>query len=234
MNKPKLQTTPPASTADVRTGMTSADILHDFRDQLAYEQARFAEVATRNDQYMALAYAVRDRLLQRWIKTMQTYLDRKSRTVCYLSAEFLMGPQLGNNLVNLGIYEDARAAMEEAGLDLAELLEHEGEPGLGNGGLGRLAAGTELIVDYMVPDHLRDPDGRIYVELVAPVAAQRGEPWRTFFTPADLSGLLDAYGLATVEHARQHEMVDPVLWERTDALRPSTLTRIVRARVAPG
>ena len=71
---------------------------------------------------------------------MQTYLDRKSRTVCYLSAEFLMGPQLGNNLVNLGIYEDARAAMEEAGLDLAELLEHEGEPGLGNGGLGRLAA----------------------------------------------------------------------------------------------
>ena len=100
--------------------------------------------------------------------------------------------------------------------------------------LGRLAAGTELIVDYMVPDHLRDPDGRIYVELVAPVAAQRGEPWRTFFTPADLSGLLDAYGLATVEHARQHEMVDPALWERTDALRPSTLTRIVRARVAPG
>ena len=70
MNKPKLQTTPPASTADVRTGMTSADILHDFRDQLAYEQARFAEVATRNDHYMALAYAVRDRLLQRWIKTM--------------------------------------------------------------------------------------------------------------------------------------------------------------------
>ena len=140
MNEPKLQTTPPASTADVRTGMTSADILHDFRDQLAYEQARFAEVATRNDHYMALAYAVRDRLLQRWIKTMQTYLDRKSRTVCYLSAEFLMGPQLGNNLVNLGIYEDARAAMEEAGLDLAELLEHEGEPGLGNGGLGRLAA----------------------------------------------------------------------------------------------
>ena len=55
--------------------------------------------------------------------------------------------------------------------------------------------------------------------------------------PADgdgFAGLLDAYGLATVEHARQHEMVDPVLWERTDALRPSTLTRIVRARVSPG
>lgn len=130
----------PATTADVRTGMSSADILHDFRDQLAYQQARFPGVATRNDYYMALAYAVRDRLLHRWIKTMQTYLDRKSRTVCYLSAEFLMGPQLGNNLVNLGIYEDAGAAMKEAGVDLAELLEFEVEPGLGNGGLGRLAA----------------------------------------------------------------------------------------------
>src|SRR2546423_7594288 len=142
MNKPsqKSEAGAPRTTADVRTGMSSADILHDFRDQLAYQQARFPGVATRNDHYMALAYAVRDRLLHRWIKTVQTYLDRESRTVCYLSAEFLMGPQLGNNLVNLGIYEDARAAMKEAGVDLAELLEYEVEPGLGNGGLGRLAA----------------------------------------------------------------------------------------------
>src|SRR5882762_4262689 len=121
----------PSSTADVRTGMSSADILHDFRDQLAYQQGRFPGVATQTDHYMALAYAVRDRLLHRWIKTMQTYLDRESRTVCYLSAEFLMGPQLGNNLVNLGLYEDARIAMKETGVNLAEVLEHEVEPGLG-------------------------------------------------------------------------------------------------------
>ncbi len=126
MNKPsqKTHTVPLPSSADVRTGMTSADILHDFRDQLAYQQGRFPGVATENDHYMALAYAVRDRLLHRWIKTMETYLDRESRTVCYLSAEFLMGPQLENNLVNLGIYEEACAAMKEAGLGLTELLEH--------------------------------------------------------------------------------------------------------------
>src|SRR5439155_1262431 len=116
---------------------TSADILHDFRDQLAYQQARFAGVATRNDHYMALAYAVRDRLLQRWIKTMQTYLDRKSWTIYYLSTKFLMDPQLGNNLINLNIYEKTRATMKETGMELAELLEKEGEPSLDNNKLKR-------------------------------------------------------------------------------------------------
>src|SRR5262249_45414562 len=62
------------------------------------------------------------------------------RTVCYLSAEFLMGPQLGNHMVNLGIYDEVKAAVSEVGLDLNVLLEQEEEPGLGNGGLGRLAA----------------------------------------------------------------------------------------------
>ena len=62
------------------------------------------------------------------------------RTVCYLSAEFLLGPHLGNNLLNLGAFDTARQAMEELGLDFEKLLEQEEEPGLGNGGLGRLAA----------------------------------------------------------------------------------------------
>src|SRR5467141_3906328 len=130
MNKPSQKTHmgAPSSTADVRTGMSSSDILHDFRDQLAYQQGRFPGIATRNDHYMALAYAVRDRLLHRWIKTVQTYLDQESRTVCYLSAEFLMGPQLGNNLVNLGIYDQVREAIQDSGLDLEALLEQEEEP----------------------------------------------------------------------------------------------------------
>ena len=62
------------------------------------------------------------------------------RTVCYLSAEFLLGPHLGNNLLNLGAFDTAKQAMEELGLDFEKLLEQEEEPGLGNGGLGRLAA----------------------------------------------------------------------------------------------
>jgi starch phosphorylase len=127
-------------TQNVRTGLTPSSIVRAFRDNLAYQQAKFPEVATLNDQYMALAYAVRDRLLQRWISTAHTYYKRRSRTVSYLSAEFLMGPQLANNLVNLGIYPEVSAAMKEIGLDLETLLEQEQEPGLGNGGLGRLAA----------------------------------------------------------------------------------------------
>ena len=89
---------------------------------------------------MALAYTVRDRLQHRWIRSVETFLKGSTRIVSYLSAEFLVGPQLANNLLNLGIYENVKEACESAGLDWGELLEQEPEPGLGNGGLGRLAA----------------------------------------------------------------------------------------------
>jgi glycogen phosphorylase len=101
---------------------------------------KFPGLASQNDYYQALAYTVRDRMLQRWINTAATYTAEGSRTVAYLSAEFLMGPHLGNNLVNLGIYDQTKQAMTELGLDFDDLLEQEEEPGLGNGGLGRLAA----------------------------------------------------------------------------------------------
>ena len=137
---PPLAVETGAKSEDVRSGLSPETIARAFRDNLAYRQARFPAVATQNDNYMALAYSVRDRLLHRWIDTARTYFDLRSRTVCYLSAEFLMGPQLGNNLVNLGIYDQVRAAIQDSGLDLDALLEQEEEPGLGNGGLGRLAA----------------------------------------------------------------------------------------------
>ncbi len=112
----------------------------DILEKLFCNQGKFPQVATRNDFYLALAYAVRDRLLHRWIRTAHTYFEKESRTVAYLSAEYLLGPQLGNNLVNLGIHEQVRQAVRELGMSLDDLLEHEEEPGLGNGGLGRLAA----------------------------------------------------------------------------------------------
>jgi glycogen phosphorylase len=129
-----------ANGENIRTSLSTGAIARAFQENLFYLQARFPKVATRNDNYMALAYTVRDRLLHRWIGTAKTYLDKESRTVGYLSAEFLMGPQLGNNLINLGIEAETRQAMREAGLDLDDLLDQEEEPGLGNGGLGRLAA----------------------------------------------------------------------------------------------
>ena len=124
-----------------RTGLTAETLKGAFADNLFYVQGKFPAIATKNDFYMALAYTVRDRLLHHWITTVETYFkDQEPRIVCYLSAEFLLGPQLGNNLINLGIYDEVRRAVEESGLDLKDLLQQEEEPGLGNGGLGRLAA----------------------------------------------------------------------------------------------
>jgi glycogen phosphorylase len=126
---------------DIRTGLTVESIKRAIADNLFYEQGKFPAIATKNDFYMALAYTIRDRQLHRWINTIETYLKQKEpRVVCYLSAEFLLGPLLENSLVNLGIHDQVRQAVEESGLVLKELLELEPEPGLGNGGLGRLAA----------------------------------------------------------------------------------------------
>jgi len=127
-------------TEDVRTGLSVESIRKAFLDNLFFVQGRFLQVASADDKYKALAYTIRDRLLQRWVHTVQTYAKTNCRTVAYLSAEYLPGPYLGNNLLNLGITEVAREAMKDLGLDLDELIAFEEEPGLGNGGLGRLAA----------------------------------------------------------------------------------------------
>ncbi|ACV35949.1 glycogen/starch/alpha-glucan phosphorylase [Accumulibacter sp.] len=137
---PPAAALPLVGREDRRTGLGVDALKRALLDKLVYVQARFPAVATRRDCFHALAQAVRDRLLQRWVQTARTYRERGSRTVCYMSAEFLIGPQLGNNLINLGIHETARQALSELGLDLDSLLDEEGEPGLGNGGLGRLAA----------------------------------------------------------------------------------------------
>ena len=123
-----------------RTGNTIESLKRAFLENLYYVQGKPATLATRNDYYMALAYTVRDRILQCWNSTAATYTEHQSRTVCYLSAEFLLGPHLGNNLINLGLYDKMAQAIRELGLDFEALIDQEEEPGLGNGGLGRLAA----------------------------------------------------------------------------------------------
>jgi starch phosphorylase len=128
------------SVTDVRTGMQAADIKQAVIDHLDYSIGRLPVIASPHDYYRALALAVRDRMQQRWMSTTQTYFDLNRKIACYLSAEFLMGPHLGNNLVNLDIEQAARTALAELGHDLDVILACEEEPGLGNGGLGRLAA----------------------------------------------------------------------------------------------
>ena len=123
-----------------RTGLAADTLRRAVLDNLACLQARPVGFANAHDWYMALAYSVRDRLLARWVGTVEACARYDVKVACYLSAEFLIGPQLGNNLLALGIEDTARAAMRSLGQDLDALLALEEEPGLGNGGLGRLAA----------------------------------------------------------------------------------------------
>src|SRR5215831_2118812 len=118
----------------------SAALLHSFTNHLLYALAKDQYSATALDRYMSLAMTVRDRLVERWIATQQRYYKKDAKRVYYLSAEFLLGRALGNNLINLGLADVAREAMRMMNLDLSDLLEQEVDAGLGNGGLGRLAA----------------------------------------------------------------------------------------------
>jgi len=131
----RARTLPNARTAtDVET------LKRSFLDHLQFSQAKDEHTATSLDRYFAVAYAVRDRMMRRWIETQQAYYRNDAKRIYYLSLEFLMGRALENNLLNLGLYDPTRAALKDLGLDLADLLAQEPDAGLGNGGLGRLAA----------------------------------------------------------------------------------------------
>ncbi len=137
---PALKPSQPESQKHQRTALSVDALAQSFLDNLFFVQGRSLERATINDLYMALAHTVRDRLVERWISTVKNYQAQDVRVVCYLSAEFLTGPHLANNLINLGIYDEAEQAMRQLDIDLNALIEQEEEPGLGNGGLGRLAS----------------------------------------------------------------------------------------------
>jgi methyltransferase (TIGR00027 family) len=101
--------------------------------------------------------------------------------------------------------------------------------------VGSLAAGTELIADYLLPAGLRDAAGDTYAELVQPVAAEQGEPWQTFLSPDDMAALLTRHGFSVAAQAGQQEALGPELWQRRDALRPVRLSMLARAVVTgPG
>ena len=109
-------------------------------EHLFYQQGRNITNTSLNDLYMAVSFAVHDRMQQREHNTMDAVFQNNVRLVSYLSAEFLLGPQLGANLIALDIFDVMKQAVEELGFNFEEILAQEEEPGLGNGGLGRLAA----------------------------------------------------------------------------------------------
>jgi starch phosphorylase len=125
---------------DDRTGTSVTTLKQAILDNLYYIVAKRPETATDMDYFTAVAYTVRDRMLAQWIATLESYSSAELRVVCYLSAEFLMGPYLACNMLNLGLTDAFRQATKELGVDLDRIILQESEPGLGNGGIRRLAA----------------------------------------------------------------------------------------------
>jgi starch phosphorylase len=125
---------------NARTAIDADALKRAFADHLQFSQGKDEHTATSLDRYFAVAYAVRDRMMRHWIETQQAYYRQDAKRIYYLSLEFLMGRALENNLINLGIFDSMRVALKDLGLDLGDLLAQEPDAGLGNGGLGRLAA----------------------------------------------------------------------------------------------
>jgi len=130
----------PKAEINSRTGRTVEAFKKAMVDNLYYTRGQAVHTASANDVYTTLSYTVRDHLIQRWQQNVEAYFDENPKFVYYFSAEFLMGKQLAQNMLYTDTTELARQALAEYGLTLEDYLELDVEPGLGNGGLGRLAA----------------------------------------------------------------------------------------------
>jgi starch phosphorylase len=121
-------------------GADTESLKQSFSHHLTYALAKDEFTATPRDCYTSIAMTVRDRLVRKWIETQQTYYNKNAKRIYYLSLEFLIGRTLGNSLLNLDMQDTTQSAVSELGYKLEELQEIESDAGLGNGGLGRLAA----------------------------------------------------------------------------------------------
>src|ERR1035437_4085548 len=136
----KAAATTDPNTCCRQTVSTTESIKRAFENHLRFTLAKDQYSSNDHDRYVALAMAVRDRLVDRWIRTSQTYHDRNVKRVYYLSMEYLIGRSMGNNVINLGMEPAVVGALEALGLDWAAVRDIEHDAGLGNGRLGRLAA----------------------------------------------------------------------------------------------
>jgi len=139
-NNAIIKKTNPSGNARKNNKVQLKRFQESIKHHLLYTMAKDQYSATNLDLYKSISLAVKDLLVKRWIRTQQTYYEVDAKRVYYLSLEFLMGRALGNNLINLQMYEQCAQELREAGYELEQLQELEWDAGLGNGGLGRLAA----------------------------------------------------------------------------------------------
>jgi glycogen phosphorylase len=171
-------------------GKSSSAIGLSFLNHLTHTIGRPLEYSTSVEQYHALAHVVRDQVMENWIATIESYKHGNIRVVAYLSAEYLLGPHLLNDLLNLGLTQDCDKALKEFGLDLATIASQEPEPGLGNGGLGRLAACfMDSLSTLGVPAigyGLRYEFGMFRQEIRGGWQVERSDKWLQFGNPWEI------------------------------------------------
>ena len=172
---------------DHRTSLLPADVRRSFVDHVEFTRGKAFNSASAWDRYTALALTIRDRLAKGWVQTAKRYQGKDVKSAYYLSAEYLLGRALGNNLISLGLWDSTREALRELGIDLTTVLEMEPDAGLGNGGLGRLAA---CFLDSMATLNLpgtgygiRYEFGIFTQEIVNGYQVERADEWMKFGNP---------------------------------------------------
>ncbi len=175
----------------IRTASDVDALRRAFADHLQFSLGKDEHSATALDRYQAVADAVRDRMMRHWLQTQQTYYRSDAKRVYYLSLEFLMGKALENNLLNLGLLDNMKAALGSLGLDLTDLLAQEPDAGLGNGGLGRLAACfLDSMATLALPAYgygIRYEYGIFDQEIRDGFQVERPEEWLRFGNPWEIA-----------------------------------------------
>jgi len=162
-------------------------------------QGRDPERSGAKDVYKALAYTMRDIMVEKWISTQKTFYAKQKKRVYYLSLEFLIGRSLGNSMTNLGIMGAARKAVEDLGFDMAEIRDQEEDAALGNGGLGRLAACfMDSIATLKIPAYgygIRYEYGLFFQQLIDGYQVEGPDNWLADGTPWEFERSLPLFNV---------------------------------------
>jgi len=192
-----------------RAPVDARGLFRAFLDHVQYSRGKGGETATTYDRFQALALTVRDRLAERWVRTQRGYYEADVKRAYYLSAEYLLGRALGNNLIATGLMDAAKEAFREAGVDLHALLEMEPDAGLGNGGLGRLAA---CFLDSMATLSLpgigygiRYEFGIFAQEIEGGHQVERADEWLRFGSPWEIVRPEKAVAVRFYGHVEHHQ-----------------------------
>jgi len=186
MNKMK-STVPQAPYCSLISNLNIDQLKESVNHHMLSFLGRDPKRCSERDVYKALAYTLRDLLVEKWIQTQKNYYDKHRKRLYYLSMEFLVGRSLGNSLINLGLYDEAAKALEQLGFDMEEVREQEEDAALGNGGLGRLAACfMDSLATLRVPAYgygIRYEFGLFYQRLLDGYQLESPDNWLRYGTP---------------------------------------------------